>query len=103
MVKLQQQHRQTRLANAAADSLRHLAAQQRPVPPSFRRSSSPVSASWRFSASASTRIPIEDLERILQHRVPHRDIAVQAGKTFRNLSTPVIIIRRTHVVALAIS
>ena len=32
MVKLQQQHRQTRLANAAADSLRHLAAQQRLVP-----------------------------------------------------------------------
>lgn len=36
MVKLQQQHRQTRLANAAADSLRHLAAQQRLVPLQFQ-------------------------------------------------------------------
>ena len=32
MVKLQEQHRQTRLTNAAADSLRHLSAQQRLVP-----------------------------------------------------------------------
>ncbi len=35
MVELQQQHRQARLANAAADSLRHLAAQQRSVPLQF--------------------------------------------------------------------
>ena len=32
MLKLQQQHRQARLANAAANRLRHLSAQQRLVP-----------------------------------------------------------------------
>lgn len=72
MVELQQQHRQARLANAAADSLRHFAAQQRLVPLQLQ-AIFVASASWRFSAAASTRIPIDEiLERIFQHRVPHR-------------------------------
>lgn len=44
MRQLQQQHGQTRLADTAADGLRHFTAQQRLMPPSSRRSSSPNSA-----------------------------------------------------------
>ncbi len=71
---------ETRLLISAADGLRHFAAQRRLMPhSSCRRSSSPVSASWRISVSASTRTPIEKLKRIFQHAGSHRDIAVQTG------------------------
>ncbi|MNC29972.1 hypothetical protein D3C75_782400 [compost metagenome] len=43
-----------------------------------------------------------DLEAVLQHRVPHQDVAVQTGQAQFALAAPVVIVRGTHIVALAV-
>jgi aspartate--ammonia ligase len=73
MVELQQQHRQARLANAAADSLRHLAAQQRQL--ALTGDEDRLQLEWHQAllrgempqtigggiGPASTRIPIDEI------------------------------------------
>ena len=43
-----------------------------------------------------------DLETVLQHRVPHQDVTVQTGQSQLAVAAPVVVIRGTHVVALAV-
>ncbi len=74
MRQLQQQHRQTRLPNPAADGLRHFAAQQRLMPFQLQAIFITVNASWRISVSAfATRDTHRGkLKRIFQQLAPHR-------------------------------
>ena len=82
MRQLQQQHGQTRLADTAADGLRHFTAQQRLVPLQTQAIFITGQRQLVFQASASTRIPIRrQLKRIFQNRVPDQNITVQTGMT----------------------
>ncbi len=104
MRQLQQQHRQTRLPNPAADGLRHFAAQQRLMPLQLQTifiTGQRQLAHQRIGIYADTHRG--KLKRIFQHRVPHQDIAVQTGVAQLRCGAPVIIIRRAYIMAVAIA
>lgn len=103
MGQLKQQHGQTGLADTAANRLRHFPTQQRLVPLQFETifiSGHRQLALQRLSIHADPHR--RKLECVFQHRVPDQNIAVQPGKFALTGGAPVIIIRRTNVVAFAI-
>lgn len=79
MRQLQQQHHQARLADATADGLRHIAAQQRLVPLQLHALFITGQRQLMFQrGGVDADAHRGQLESVLQHRVPHHDIAVQA-------------------------
>ncbi len=103
MLFLQQQHGQTGLADTATDGLRHPCCQQILMPVVLQ-----AILVAGDSQLATQRLGIDpdphggDLEAILQHRVPHQNVAVQTGQTQLAVAAPVVVIRGAHIVALAV-
>ncbi len=78
MRQLQQQHSQTRLADTAADGLRHFTAQQRLMPLQLQAIFVTGQRQLMLQRVGIYTDPHGGkLKRIFQYRVPHQNIAVQ--------------------------
>ncbi len=103
MLFLQQQHGQTGLADATADGLRHPCGQQILMPVVLQAIL--VACDSQLTAQ---RLGIDpdphggDLEAVLQYRVPHQNVTVQARQTQLAVAAPVVVVRGAHIVALAV-
>ncbi len=103
MFLLQQQHGQTGLADTAADSLGHALCQQLLMPVILQAIL--VASDGELTAQRLCVYPDPhggDLEAVLQHRVPHQDVAVQTRQTQLAVAAPVVVVRGAHVVALTV-